>query len=137
VAVGEGAQRQHGRRQWAGDRAGDQCGRGRHQRGGWQVRSCSRSSAGAVTNSALVALIAWVRARIAVARATRSERIISTCPVPALGATVAWPACTARAAASASSGSDLPRRRRAARSQRLTSKTTWPLAARKRARAAP
>jgi hypothetical protein len=79
----------------------------------------------------------WVRARIAVCRATRSERIISTCPVPALGATVAWPACTARAAASASSGSDLPRRRRAWRSGRLTSTTTWPLAARKRARAAP
>ena len=29
--------------------------------------------------------MAWVRAFIAVARATRSERIISTCPSPALG----------------------------------------------------
>jgi hypothetical protein len=54
--------------------------------------------------------MAWVRARIAVARATRSERIISTCPVPALGATVAWPAWTARAAATESFGSGLDRR---------------------------
>src|SRR6266536_909552 len=100
-------------------------------------RSCSRSSAGAVTSSACSALVAWVRARMAVARATRSERIISTWPVPALGVTVTWPAWTARAAASASTGSDLPRRRRAWRSGRLTSTTAWPLAARKRARAAP
>jgi hypothetical protein len=42
-----------------------------------------------------------------------------------------------RRAASASVGSDLPRRRRAWRSDRLISKTTWPLTARKRARAAP
>jgi hypothetical protein len=48
-------------------------------------RSCSRRSAGAVTTSALRALLAWGRARIAVGRATRSTRIISTCPVPALG----------------------------------------------------
>jgi hypothetical protein len=86
-------------------------------------RSCSRSSAGAVTTSALSALMAWVRALIALARATRSERIISTCPSPALGMlpSRAW---TARAAASASIGSDLPRRRRAWRSGRLTSTTT-------------
>jgi hypothetical protein len=37
VAAGEGAQREQGRRQWAGDRAGDQGGRGCHQGGGWQV----------------------------------------------------------------------------------------------------
>jgi hypothetical protein len=41
-------------------------------------RSCSRSSVGAVTSRPLSALMAWVRAFIAVARATRSERIIST-----------------------------------------------------------
>jgi hypothetical protein len=35
VAAGEGAQREQGRRQWAGDRAGDQGGRGCHQGGGW------------------------------------------------------------------------------------------------------
>jgi len=79
----------------------------------------------------------WVRARMAVWRATRSERIISTWPVPALGTTVASPACTALAAAWASTGSVLPWRRRAVRSGRLTSTTTWWLAARKRARAAP
>jgi hypothetical protein len=59
--------------------------------------------------------MAWVRAFIAVARATRSERIISTCPLPALGVAPWW-AWTARAAASASKGSDLPRRHRAGRS---------------------
>src|SRR6266511_2034460 len=46
-------------------------------------RSCSRSPVGAVTSSALSALIVCVRARIAVWRATRSERIISTWPSPA------------------------------------------------------
>jgi hypothetical protein len=43
-------------------------------------------------------------ALMALARATRSERIISTWPVPALGVTLTWPAWTARAAASASWG---------------------------------
>src|SRR5829696_1481345 len=99
-------------------------------------RSCSRSSAGAVTTSALSALMAWVRALIAVARATRSERIISTWPSPALGM-LPWLAWTARAAASASSGSDLPRRRCAWRSGRLTSTTAWPWARRKRVSPAP
>src|SRR6266536_5512571 len=124
VALGQGAQRQFGCRgrvviapgrsrgavptSWVTDRS----------------RSCWRRSAGAVTSSALTTLIAWVRAFMALARATRSTRSISTCPVPALGRTVASPACTARAAASASRGSDLPRRRRAARSGRLTATTT-------------
>jgi len=35
----------------------------------------------------------WVRARMAVWRATRRQWIISTWPVPALGTTVASPAC--------------------------------------------
>jgi hypothetical protein len=48
-------------------------------------RSCSRSSAGAVTSSARRALMAWVRERMAVWWATRSDRIISTWPLPALG----------------------------------------------------
>ena len=55
----------------------------------------------------------WVRERMAVARATRKQRIISTWPSPALGTTLACPAWTARAAAWASRGSDLPFRRRA------------------------
>ena len=76
-------------------------------------RSCSRSSAGAVTSSPLSVLMVWVRARMAVARATRRQRIISTWPSPALGTTLACPAWTARAAAWASRGSDLPWRRRA------------------------
>jgi Winged helix-turn helix len=46
---------------------------------------------------------------MAVVRATRSERSISAPPSAALGRTVTSPACTARAAASASNGSDLPR----------------------------
>src|SRR5829696_525182 len=105
-------------------------------RTGDRSRSCSRSSAGAVTTSALSALMAWVRALIAVARATRSERIISTWPSPALGM-LPWLAWTARAAASASSGPDLPRRRRAWRLGRLTSTTAWPWARRKRVSPAP
>jgi hypothetical protein len=84
-----------------------------------------------------MALPAWLRALTAEERATRSERSISTLAVPALGIAVASPACTARAAASASTGSDLPLRRRAARSGRLTSTTTWPWLRRKRASAAP
>ena len=54
-------------------------------------------------------------------RATRSVRLISIAPLPALGCAVAVPASTARAAASASSVSDLPRRRRVRRSGRSTS----------------
>jgi hypothetical protein len=46
--------------------------------------------------------------------------------VAGLGMAVAWPACTARAAASASTGSDVPRRWRAWRSGRLTSHPIWP-----------
>jgi hypothetical protein len=99
--------------------------------------SRSRSSSGAVTSSALMALMAWVRALTAVWRATRSERTISTVPSWALGMPVASPAWTARAAASASTGSLLPWRRRAARSGRLTSSTRWSWAHRKRARPAP
>src|SRR5512132_3718355 len=64
-------------------------------------RSCSRSSAGAVTSSERRALTAWVRARMAVVRATRNERSISTWPSAALGTIVTSPACTARAAAAA------------------------------------
>lgn len=70
-------------------------------------RSCSRSSTRAVTTSDLRALIAPVRALRALERATRNTRIISTRSSPALGVPVASPEMTARAAASASAGSDL------------------------------
>jgi hypothetical protein len=74
-------------------------------------RGCSRSSAGAVTrqSSWTPAVPAWDRGGSA--------------------------ACTARTAASASTGSDLPLRRRAARSGRWT--TTWRWVRSKRASAAP
>jgi hypothetical protein len=61
---------------------------------------------------------------IAVTLATRRHRTISTAWLPVLGMAIAWPASTARAAASASTGSDLPCRRRAERSGRFTSSTT-------------
>jgi hypothetical protein len=77
-----------------------------------RARSSSRSSGGAVTSSERSALIACVRALIAVDRATRSTRIISTRSSPAFGAPAASADKTARAAASASVGSDLPLRRR-------------------------
>ena len=67
-----------------------------------------------------------VRAFIAPARATRSWRRASTGPVPVLGITMASPASTARAAASASTGSDFPRRRRCWRLGRFTSTTCAP-----------
>jgi hypothetical protein len=47
-------------------------------------------------------LAAWVRALTAELRTTRTTRSISTCPSLLLGRPSATPACTARAAASAS-----------------------------------
>jgi len=61
-------------------------------------RSCSRSSAGAVTSSALSWLVVWLRALTALPRATRSARIASTRPSRPLGVPVAVPASAARAA---------------------------------------
>src|SRR5262249_46957327 len=55
-------------------------------------------------------------------------RMPSTGPVSALGWALAVPARTARAAASASIGSDLPRQRRCARWGRSTSTTSRPRA---------
>ena len=75
-------------------------------------RSWARTRSGAVSMRLCSWFAAAVRAFIAPARATRSWRSASTGPVPVLGITVASPARTARAAASASTGSDLPRRRR-------------------------
>jgi hypothetical protein len=59
-----------------------------------------------VTVRALSWLTACVRAFIALRRATPRAWIISTAPSPDFGVAVAVPACTARAAASASTTSD-------------------------------
>ena len=99
--------------------------------------SWSRSSGGAVTSSERRALIAWVRALIAVPRATRNTRIISTRSSPAFGEPAASADRTARAAASASVGSDLPLRRRVWRLGRITSTTSLSRARKCRAKAAP
>jgi hypothetical protein len=96
-------------------------------------RRSARSSSGAVTTRACRALMACVRARFAVDRATRSARIISTVASLALGVPDASPESTAEAAASASAGSDLPRRLLAWRLGRITSITTSPWARRCRA----
>ena len=136
MAVGEGAQREHGRGRWAGDRAGDQGGGGCHQGGGWEVPQLLVQLGRAVTSNALRALMAWVRDRVAVCRATRSTRIISTCRFRpwghgglagldrAGGGLGVGRVGLAAAAAGLAVGS-------------VDSTTTWPLAARKRARAAP
>jgi hypothetical protein len=67
-----------------------------------------------------------VRVRRAEVKATRSTRIDSTTPALVVGATLASPFSAARAAASASTVSDLPRRRRAWRFGRFTSTTSTP-----------
>jgi hypothetical protein len=87
----------------------------------------ARSAAGAVTMRLSSWLSATVRHLTAAARTVRSTRMASTMPVPALGVALASPDCTAAAALIASCGSDLPRRRRWARSGRLTSttRTAW------------
>jgi hypothetical protein len=89
--------------------------------------STSRTAAGAVTTSAVSWLMAAVRALLAPERAVRDTRIASTIPSRRLGTAVATPASAARAAASASIGSDLPRCRRVRRSGRSTSttRTCW------------
>ena len=74
--------------------------------------------------------MAWVRDLMADALASLNIRAISTGPSPALGVVVARPDSTARAAASASTASVLPRRRRVALSGLLTSVTLIPSARR-------
>jgi hypothetical protein len=69
------------------------------------------------------ALAAWVRALSAPRRATRKARRASTAPSLDLGAPEASPFNAALAAASASVGSDLPRRRRTWRLGLMTSST--------------
>ena len=68
-------------------------------------------------------LRAWVRLPLAERRATRSTRMASTFPSLVLADPVASPPWAARAAATASWGSDLPVRRRRWRLGRSTSTT--------------
>src|SRR5215218_3710811 len=92
------------------------------------ARSCSRRSCSAPTSSALIWLLAVVVALTALLRAIVNARQASTAPSRFFGTALACPASTARAAASASTGSLLPLRRRFARSGRLTSMTVTPAA---------
>lgn len=68
----------------------------------------------------------WVRALMVEALATLNIRSISTGPSPDFAVALARPLSTARAAASASKGSVLPRRRRVAWSGWLTSIASTP-----------
>ena len=79
---------------------------------------------GALTSKPRNGLIACVLALMALRLATESVRIASAAPDCDLGTAVAVPDQTARAALSASVGSDFPCKRRLARSGRLTSHTT-------------
>jgi hypothetical protein len=90
---------------------------------------------GPVTISARAWLMAWVRSDRALRLATISARTASTAPSRPFGAPRALPDCAARAALTASSGSDL--RRRSCRSERSTSTTRTPAADMWRARPAP
>src|ERR1039457_627583 len=85
-----------------------------------------RRSSGPVTIRARAWLIAWVRSERALRLATISTRTASTAPSRPFGAPRARPDCAARAALTASRGSDLPCRRRSCRSERSTSTTRTP-----------
>jgi len=80
----------------------------------------ARRSSGPVRIRALAWLIVRVRSPAALRLATISARIASTAPSRPFGAPRARPDCAARAALTASSGSDLPCRRRSWRSERST-----------------
>lgn len=86
------------------------------------VRSSRRTGA-ALTSTALSWLIACTQALPAESFAILRTRSASTGPSPVFGVAVASPDSTAWAAASASTASFSPRRRRADRSGRLTSTT--------------
>lgn len=94
-------------------------------RSGLPARS-SRTEVAAVSRMDWNWLIAWVRALIALRRATRSMRSDSTGPSPVLGVAAASPESTAIAALIASMVSFLPCRRRRCRLGRLTSVTVSP-----------
>src|SRR5260370_41060605 len=84
-------------------------------------RRRSRISWGALTSKARNWLIACVFALTALRLVTETARIASAAPDCSFGIAVALPERTARAAFSASVGSDFPLDRRIARSGRLTS----------------
>jgi hypothetical protein len=88
----------------------------------------ARRSSGPVRIRALAWLMVWVRSPAALRLATISARIASTAPSRPLDAPRARPDWAARAALTASSGSDLPWRRRSCRSERSTSTTRTPAA---------
>ena len=79
-----------------------------------------RRSSGPVRTSARAWLIVRVRSPAALRLATIRVRIASTAPSRPFGAPRARPDCAARAALTASSGSDLPCRRRSCRPARST-----------------
>jgi hypothetical protein len=89
----------------------------------------ARMSSGPVMINALAWPFVWVRCARAVRLATISARIASTWPSRPRGAPDARPDKAALAALTASSGSDLPLRRRSCRSERSTSTTRTPAAA--------
>jgi hypothetical protein len=95
------------------------------------------SPSGAVTSRFWSWLAAPTLAFTAERRARRKVRIISTSPSASLGRPDAVPASTARAAASASMGSDLPERYWSRLLGRMTSETLIPCALKKRSRPAP
>jgi hypothetical protein len=97
----------------------------------------ARRSSGPVRIRARAWPFVRVRSPAALRLATISARIASTAPSRPLGAPRARPDCAARAALTASSGSDLPARRRSWRSERSTSTTRMPAAVTWRANPAP
>src|SRR5271165_4760507 len=96
-----------------------------------------RSSSGAVNTRWRIWTMAFTRAWRAERLATTSTRMASTPPSLDLHAPAARPLMTARAASTASRGSDLPWLRRAWRFGRLTSTTSTPLRRRNRASPTP
>jgi hypothetical protein len=100
-------------------------------------RKRRRSCSGAVTRKPCSWLAACVLALTAERRAARRVLIISTVPSALLGTPEASPAKTARAAASASEGSDFWRLLRRRCFGRSTSSTSIPLALKWRVSPAP
>jgi hypothetical protein len=85
VAAGQGPQPERGRGRRGGDRTRFQLGGGPDQPHRGQAAPLLAQLLGRGDHQRLERVDGWVRAFIAVARATRSERTISTCPVTGLG----------------------------------------------------
>jgi hypothetical protein len=111
-AAGDGCQRELGGTGRGVDACGAKPGGALDDLGGRESVEPARRSSGAVTSRAWIWLLAWVRALMALRRATWSIRIASTEPVAVLGVALASRDCTERAAPMASAGSDLACRRR-------------------------